>query len=54
VLTTNNNNGTSDKWEVLTNDMGRLIKDDYSRSNNNYIEYSDEDMSQINVCEAYD
>ncbi|KAL1641026.1 hypothetical protein SLS61_010206 [Didymella pomorum] len=54
VLTTNNDNGTGDEWEVLTNDIGRLIKDDYSRSDDDYIEYSDEDMSQIDVRKAYD
>jgi hypothetical protein len=53
VLTTDNNDRTGDEWEVLTNDMGRLMKDDYSGSDDDYIEYSDEDMSQINVCEAY-
>jgi hypothetical protein len=52
VLTTSDE-GTSNKWEVLTNNIGRLIKDDYSRSNNDYIKYSNEDISQINVREAY-
>jgi hypothetical protein len=53
VLTTDNNNGTGNEWEVLTDDMGRLIKDDYSRSDDDYIKYSNEDMSQIDVREAY-
>jgi hypothetical protein len=30
------------------------MKDDYSRSNDDYIKYSDKDISQINVREAYD
>jgi hypothetical protein len=53
VLTTSDE-GTGDEWEVLTDDMGRLMTDDYSGSDDDYIEYSDEDMSQIDVREAYD
>ena len=30
------------------------MKDDYSGSDDDYIEYSDEDMSQIDIREAYD
>jgi hypothetical protein len=42
VLTTGDE-GTGDEWEVLTDDMGRLMEDEHSRSDREYIEYSDED-----------
>jgi hypothetical protein len=52
VLTTSNE-GTSNEWEVLTNDIGRLMKDNYSRSDDDYIKYSNKDILQIDVREAY-
>ena len=54
-MLTTSDEGTGDEWEVLTDDMGRLMEDDYSGSDEDYIEYSDEDTTKdIDVRRAYD
>ena len=43
----NNDADTSEEWEILTEEDGRLMEDPDSRANDDYIKDSDEDKQDV-------